>query len=294
MAKSRNSGLGRGMSSLLYDNSIEPEQSSPGMTLKISEVQPRAGQPRKQFDPEALEALANSISRHGLIQPIIVRKTVDGIYEIIAGERRYRASKLAGLTEIPVIVIEADDQKTAELSLIENLQRENLNPIEEATAYKSLIEEYGLTQEELAERVSKSRSEVTNTLRVLNLPEEVIAMIVSGRLSKGHGRALLTIEDRDKLLVAAGIVAEKELSVRETEALAKRLNSTREQSGKFSPAPLSIDYRAVLEKKMQSRLGRRVIIKERGKSKKLELEYTDNSDLERLIVLLCGEDIFDD
>jgi len=294
MAKSRSSGLGRGMSSLLYENSIEPEQTSPGSTLKISEIQPRAGQPRKQFDPEALEALADSISRHGLIQPIIVRKTPEGLYEIIAGERRYRAAKLAGLAEIPAIVIEADDQKTAELSLIENIQRENLNPIEEAVAYRSLIEEYGLTQEELSGRVSKSRSEVTNTLRILNLPDEVIAMIISGRLSKGHGRALLTIEDRDKLIVAAGIVAEKELSVRETEALAKRLNSSREQSEKNAPAPLSIDYRAVLEKKMQSRLGRRVSIKQRGKIKKLELEYTDDNDLERLIAQICGESIFDD
>lgn len=297
MAKSRSSGLGRGMSSLLYDNSIEQEPSGAGVSLKISEIQPRAGQPRKNFEQGALEELASSIAEHGVIQPVAVRRTVNGLYELIAGERRWRAAKLAGLTEIPAVIIEADDRKTAELSLIENLQREDLSPIEEAEAYRSLIDEYGLTQEEVAGRVSKSRSEITNTLRILSLPREVLAMIESGRLSKGHGRALLMIEDADKLLVAAGIVAEKELSVRETEALARRLNTAKpEKSGEeeAKTGRLTIDYRAVLEKKMQKQLGRRVQIRNTGKVKRLVLEFTDNNDLERLVALICGESIFDD
>lgn len=297
MAKPK-SGLGRGLGSLLYESNTEIKEKSSASTLRISDVQPRSSQPRKDFDRASLESLADSISKHGLIQPIIVRKGSAGYYEIIAGERRWRASKMAGLTEVPVIVLDADDKKTAELSLIENIQREDLNPIEEALAYRALIDEFGLTQEELAERVCKSRPAVANTLLLLDLPDEIIAMVASKKLTEGHARALRAIKDRDKMLIAAGIVAEKQLSVRDAEALARRLNAERDadnspEAPKKSLAE-SIDYRAALEKKMQMKLGRRVAIKDKGRVKKLELEFVDNSDLEALAELLCGKTIFDD
>ena len=291
------SGLGRGLGSLLYEKNVDLSADKSSVnTIRITDVQPRSSQPRKEFDPSALESLADSISRHGLIQPIIVRKGSAGYYEIIAGERRWRAAKMAGLTEIPAIVIEADDRKTAELSLIENVQREDLNPIEIALAYRALIDEFGLTQEELAERVGKSRPAVANTLLLLDLPETVIAMVISKKLSEGHARALRAIKDRDKMLIAAGIVAEKGLSVRDAEALARRLNAECEEPAEAPQKSLaeSVDYRAALEKKMQARLGRRVTIKNKGKIKKLELEFVDNADLEALAELLCGKSIFDD
>lgn len=312
MAKSKNSGLGRGFGSLLYDNSIEPEVSAPVNTVKIADVQPRAGQPRKNFDEEALETLAGSISQHGLIQPIVVRKGDAGFYEIIAGERRWRAAKLAGLTEVPVTVIEADDRKTAELSLIENIQREDLNPVEEARAYRALIDEYGLTQEEVAERISKSRSAVTNTLRLLDLPEKVLKMISDKELSEGHGRAILGIKkdymtkddengttrfvvDPSGMILAAEVAVKENLSVRQTEELVKRMNRSRTSAPKVTEeAHRDVNYAEVLEKKIQKSLGRRVIIKDRGKVKTLTLEYTDNDDLEELVVKICGREVLSD
>ena len=312
MAKSKNSGLGRGFGSLLYDNSIEVETAASTNTLKISDVQPRAGQPRKNFDEEALSTLADSISQHGLIQPIVVRKADSGFYEIIAGERRWRAAKLAGLTDIPVIVIDADDKKTAELSLIENIQREDLDPIEEAQAYRALIDEYGLTQEEVAEQVSKSRSAVTNTLRLLDLPEKVLKMISDKELSEGHGRAILGLKkeymtednengttklvvDPSGMILAAEVVVKENLSVRQTEELVKRMNRSHPSIPKSADdSKHEVDYAAVLEKKMQNSLGRRVTIKNSGKVKTLTLEYTDNDDLETLIVKLCGKEVLSD
>ena len=312
MAKSKNSGLGRGFGSLLYDNSIETEVAAPVNTVKISDVQPRAGQPRKNFDEEALEALSSSIAQHGLIQPIVVRKADAGFYEIIAGERRWRAAKLAGLMEVPVTVIEADDQKTAELSLIENIQREDLDPIEEARAYRALIDEYGLTQEEVAEQVSKSRSAVTNTLRLLDLPDKVLKMISDKEISEGHGRAILGLKkeyvtqedengvtsfvaDPTGMVLAAEVVVKENLSVRQTEELVKRMNRNHTSVPKITAdTKREVDYAAVLEKKLQSNLGRRVTIKNSGKVKTLTLEYTDNDDLETLIVKLCGKEVLSD
>ena len=294
MAKSKNTGLGRGLDSLFYESTPKNEEKSPLNTLKITEVAPRSGQPRKDFDPEGLAELSASIGKHGLIQPIIVRKGEGGFYEIIAGERRWRASKMAGLTEIPVIIIEANDQKTAELSLIENLQRRDLNPIEEGAAYKELMERYGLTQEELSEQVSKSRSAIANAVRLLELPDTLLVLVKKGELSAGHARAILALKDRAKMEECAALVIEKELSVRDTEALVKKMLSAPEREEESSPAVRTVDYKAELEKKLRTRLGRSVHIKDKGRVKKLELEYTDNDDLEALLVAICGKDIFDD
>ena len=296
MAKQKNSGLGRGLDSLFYESAPKEEEKSPLTTLKISEVAPRAGQPRKDFDPEGLAELSASIARHGLIQPIIVRAVDGGFYEIIAGERRWRASKMAGLTEIPVIIIEADNQKTAELSIIENVQRRDLNPIEEAMAYKELIDRYGMTQEELASQMSKSRSAIANTLRLLDLPDVILAMVKKGELSAGHARTLLPLKDSELMEQTALTVIEKQLSVRETEALVKRILSGKERKdgGEEQSRVRTVDYKAELEKKIRVKMGRPVHIKDKGRVKKLELEYTDNNDLEQLLTLICGESIFSD
>lgn len=293
MAKAK-SGLGRGFDSLFVENAAE-EQESGVQTLRLSELQPRADQPRKNFDNEALAQLADSISTHGLIQPIIVRKSAVGLYEIIAGERRWRASKIAGLTEVPVVIIEADDQKTAELSLIENIQRENLNAIEESLAYKALLEEYNLTQETVASRVGKSRSTVTNSLRLLDLPDSVIKMVSEDQISAGHARTLLGLKYRSDIEVAAATVVDKGYSVRATEELVRRMNLRTEKGNEqLKKADTGIDYTAELEKKVRNLLGRKVKIVEGARVKKLELEYSDNDDLQKLLVQLCGEEITKD
>lgn len=292
MGKSKNTGLGKGYLDLMYDNDAE-QKDSPFTELKISEIQPRSKQPRKTFEDESLMELSESIKKHGVIQPIIVRAAGAGLYEIIAGERRWRAAKMANLIEIPVIIIEADDKKTAELSLIENIQRQDLDPIEEASAYMELIDQYGLTQEELAERVSKSRSAVANTMRLLDLPDELLALVKQTKLSAGHARALLAIKDREKMISAANTVIEKGLSVRQTEALAKSINLKKD----IPPVPsrvISVDYRIALEKKIRNRIGRPVHISEKGRVKKIEFEYTDNNDLELLLTCFFGKEIFDD
>ena len=193
------------------------------MTLPITKVEPRKDQPREYFDAAALQELADSIAQYGLIQPIVARRLPDGFYQIIAGERRWRASRMAGLAEVPVRVIEADDRTTAELALVENLQRENLNPIEEAKGYKTLIEVYGLTQEETAKSVGRSRPAITNSMRLLSLSEDVLRLVEDGKLSAGHARALIPITDEKTQLDAANEVISKSLSVRKTEALAARL-----------------------------------------------------------------------
>lgn len=291
MAKEK--GLGRGLRDLWDDNDIL-DSSSPFTELKISEIQPRSKQPRKAFEEKSLSELSESIKKHGVIQPITVREGKAGLYEIIAGERRWRAAKMAGLTEVPVIIIEADDKKTAELSLIENIQRQDLNPIEEAAAYRDLMDLYGLTQEELAERVSKSRSAVANTLRLLDLPDALLALVKEMKLQAGHARALLAIKNREKMIHAAEIVIEKGLSVRETEALAKRINLEKEQQSEAPVTKVSVDYRAALEKKIRNKIGRPVHISEKGRVKKIEFEYTDNNDLELLLTSFFGKGIFDD
>ena len=223
MAKPKNTGLGRGIEAIFLDNSAE---ENGGVTmLRLSEIEPNPDQPRRDFDPEALSQLAESIATHGLIQPIIVRSASGGeLYQIIAGERRWRASKMAGLSEVPVIIMELDDQKAAQIAIIENVQRENLNAIEEAMAYRSLIEDYGMTQEELSKQIGKSRSAVANILRLLDLPDEVMALVKEGSLSAGHARTLLGLKNPARINGAANTVVTKNLSVRETEALVKKLN----------------------------------------------------------------------
>ncbi len=290
----KQSGLGRGLDSIFFDDA-GAESAADIHKLRISQLQPRSGQPRKVFDSEALAELADSIATHGLIQPIIVRQSPGDLYEIIAGERRWRASKMAGLTEVPVAVIEADDQKTAELSLIENIQRENLNAVEESLAYKALLEEYNLTQETVASRVGKSRSAVTNSLRLLDLPENVLKLVSENQITAGHARALLGLKYRSDIEVGAATVIDKGYSVRATEELVRRMNARAEKAAdQVNKTDLGVNYTAELEKKVRGILGRKVKIVEGARTKRIELEYSDNDDLQKLLYLLCGEELMKD
>ncbi len=295
MAKPKNTGLGRGLEAIFLDNTAE---ENGGVTMmRLSEIEPNPDQPRKDFDPEALSQLAESIATHGLIQPIIVRSTGSGeYYEIIAGERRWRASKLAGLTEVPVIIMELDDQKAAQIAIIENVQREDLNAIEEAMAYRSLIEDYGMTQEELSRQIGKSRSAVANILRLLDLPDEVMALVKEGSLSAGHARTLLGLKNPTRIIGAANTVVTKNLSVRETEILVKKLNRIEKEINDPKPEknqPI-VDYTAELARKMTARLGRKVVISGKGNARKLEISFSDDNELDELVNKLCGANIFDD
>ena len=295
MASKMKTGLGKGLDSIFIDNTA-PSGGGNGL-VRLSEIQPRRDQPRKNFDLESLQQLADSIAEHGLLQPVVVREALGGYYEIIAGERRWRAAKMAGLSEIPVTILSADDRKASELAIIENVQREDLNPMEEAQAYKKLQEEYGLTQDKVASAVGKSRSAVANTLRLLDLPEEAGALVASGKLSEGHAKVLLGTTYEEDLIKAAKEVAEKGLSVRETEALVKHLNAAsaaEEAEETLKDFPIKVNYTKVLEEKAGRMLGRRVSINGRGKTRRLELFYEDREDLENLLKVLCGDRIFED
>ena len=295
----KKSSLGRGLDSLFVDNSLDEKLAdSSGKTLvRLSKIEPNPNQPRREFEIEALSELADSISRNGLIQPIIVRPSAnEGYFTIIAGERRWRASKMAGLIEIPVIIMDIDDKKSAELALIENIQREDLNPIEEAKAYRLLINEYDLTQSEVAEQVGKSRVTVTNALRILELPEEILTMISSGSLTTGHGRAILGLKDESQTLPLARRAAADELSVRALEEAVRRLNSkkppkTETLSGE--KAQLKEYYKAI-ENKATEKLGARVKIADSSKKKSISIQFSDSRELEDILVRLCGNTIFDD
>ena len=279
-------GLGKGLGALLGDTSPLSSASAAegsGVTmLPIAKVEAYRKQPRKQFDEASLQDLADSIRRHGILQPLTVRKLSSGYYQIIAGERRWRAARMAGLSEVPVLIIEADDRKAMELAMIENLQREDLNPIEEAEGYKALMEDYGLTQEEAAERVGKSRSNVANVLRLLNLSAPVRALLAKGVLAAGHARALLPLKAAAQEK-AAKAVAEGGLSVRQTEALAKKLLSETDKSPSPKAAKAGVDYTAEAEKELSSRLSRGCRIVTGRKKGKIELEYYDLDDLNDLI-----------
>lgn len=296
MKMAKKTGLGRGLDALFAETNESANEEKAPVTLNLSLIQPRSGQPRKHFDKDALAVLADSIARNGLLQPIAVRATANGYYEIIAGERRWRASKLAGLTEVPVVIIDSDDLKTAELSLIENIQREDLNPIEEAMAYRSLINDYKLTQEELSTRLGRSRTAIANTMRLLDLPDDLSEKVASGELSEGHGRALLGLRDRSKLSETAKAVAERELSVRQTEELVRRLNESfgKTKSDESGASVRDVDYIAELEKRIRNSIGRSVRIVEGRKTKKIEIEYTDNADLDALLRQLCGAEFFNE
>ena len=280
-------GLGTGLDVLFGDSSREEEKPQGVLELPIAKVEPRDNQPRTVFDEEALSELAESIREYGVIQPVTVRMLDSGYYQLIAGERRWRAARLAGLTEIPARVIEADDKLTTELALVENLQREDLNPVEEAQGYRTLMEEYGLTQDEAAQRVGKSRPAVANALRLLSLAPEVLQFVEQGLLSAGHARALVTVKPEELQIDAARQVMKSGLSVRRTEELAKRLmRAPKPEAG--DDGAIRVDYAAEVTRRLERALGRRVLLSENGKKGRIVLEYYGADDRERLIEALAG------
>lgn len=283
MASKKPSGLGRGLGALLGDDVMKTEAQG-ALTLPITDVESNSSQPRKYFDDAALAELADSIRQHGIIQPLTVRKLSSGYYQIIAGERRWRAARLAGLKEVPVIVIEADDRTAAELAMIENLQREDLNPMEEAAGYRTLIDQYHMTQEEAANRVGKSRSAVTNVLRLLDLDPTVQKLVENAQLSAGHARALVPLSPA-RQIQAANAIVESGLSVRQAELLAKRLSADEKPEKK--PIADEVDYTAEAQKDLASRLGRGVKIVSGKKKGRIELEYYGMDDLNELLEALA-------
>lgn len=272
-------GLGKGLGALIDDFSAAPA-SDTITKLPLQKVEPNPNQPRKSFDEEELQALADSIAEHGILQPLAVRALDGGFYQIIAGERRWRAARMAGLEEVPVVVLEADDRTVMELALIENLQRQDLNPMEEAEGYRVLMEEYGLTQEQAAARVGKSRPAVTNALRLLALPEEVRKMVEDGTLSAGHARAVLSLPNERLQKAAAQKIIALRLSVRQAEAMCKRM-AAEEKPQKAKPA-LTVDYVGECEKMLTKQLGRRVKIVSGKRKGRFELEFYGEDDLQRL------------
>ena len=292
-------GLGRDFYSLLDDNM--PENNKNGVsTLRIADIEPRSDQPRKQFEREALETLAESIGKHGVLQPIIVRESaaLAGTYEIIAGERRWRAAKMAGLSEIPVVILEGDDLKAAQVSIIENIQRENLNPVEEALAYRTLMERFDLTQDQVSQQVGKSRSNIANMMRLLDLPESVLDLLREGLLSAGHARALLALEREEDMASLAERILQTEMSVREVERAVKSINAALTEA----PAEASVEETAEsklrrvhirdLEHRILEKMGRKAKITNSAKKKVVELTYDSDEDLEELLKALCGDDFF--
>lgn len=279
-------GLGKGLEVLFAENSIEEEGKT--VSLPISEIEPNRAQPRKQFDDEALAELSASISQHGVLQPLLVRPVAGGSYQLVAGERRWRASRMAGLTEVPVVIREMSDKEAAELALIENLQREDLNPMEEAMGYRTLMETYGLTQEETAKSVNKSRPAVANALRLLALPDPVHLLLEEGKLSAGHARAILAVPSGELQKKLAQKVIAEELSVRQTEALAKRLAAEPREAAepKSAAGPDLSIYLREAEKTLATRFGRKVHIINGRKKGKIELEYYNPEDLNTLLELL--------
>lgn len=280
--------MGRGLDAIFESNSAE---STSGVSvIRISDIEVNKAQPRKEFSDSSLAELSQSIAAHGVIQPIAVRSTGDGFYKIIAGERRYRAAKMAGLSEIPAIVMELDEKTSAEVAIIENVQREDLNVIEEAAAYKALIEEYKMTQEELSQRIGKSRSSIANILRVLELPEELQQLLKDGRITTGHAKALMGLKYKSDLLPTAEKVCALSLNVRQTESLVKKINDSYN-------APEILDantesYNRALTKHLFDISGRRVHIGT-GKKKTVEISYEDNEDLEQLLTTIFGKETFD-
>ena len=276
-----NKGLGRGLGALLGDFSDEPLENSPYKLLPIYKIEPNVSQPRQDFDEEELQALSDSIAVHGVIQPLTVRELPSGYYQIIAGERRWRAARMAGLHEIPAVIVEADDKKVMELALIENLQRQDLNAMEEALGYHSLMQDYGLTQEEASSRVGKSRSAVANALRLLNLPEAIANMLREGKLTAGHARAILKIKSEKKQLEAAQKISALDLSVRQAENLCA--NMAKEPMKQEAPVTLAVDYVAECEKSLSKHLGRGVKIVNGKRKGRFELEFYGQEDLQTLL-----------
>lgn len=296
-------GLGRDYFSVLDDNMVENKKGAAEL-VRISDIEPRKDQPRKTFGRESLEQLAESIGAYGVLQPIIVRENValPGTYEIIAGERRWRAAKMAGLTEIPAVILDGDELKAAQVSMIENIQREDLNPVEEALGYKALIERFGLTQDQVAKQVGKSRSAITNMLRLLDLPDSILTQLRDGDLSMGHARALLGLNRAEDMPVLAQKIIEKGLSVREAEAAVKRMNdlAARDEEEDMPDAAEKSElsqrrvYMRDLEHRITEHLGRKARITVTPKKKVLEISYSDDDDLTALLETICGNDIFDE
>jgi len=276
-------GLGKGLDALFADNGIETGGVS---SLKLSEIEPAPGQPRKAFDEEALSELARSIEAHGVLQPLLVRPVANGMYQIVAGERRWRAARMAGLTEVPVVVRELDEREAGELAMIENLQREDLNPLEEAEGYRSLMEKYSLTQEQVAQAVGKSRPAVANSLRILRLPPEVLPLVREGKLSAGHAKALLAVEDTGALVSLAKEAAAKGYSVREVEKLAAAGPEKPAQKPRGDALPKDKWYRE-MQAAMTTEFGRPVKIKEGKKGGTLELPFYSRDDLNELAMKLA-------
>ena len=275
-----NKGLGKGLGALLGDFSEESSEKSPYQLLPIYKVEPNPDQPRQDFDEVELQNLADSIGTHGVVQPLTVRQTPNGYYQIIAGERRWRAARQAGLTEIPAVIIEADDRKAMELALIENLQRQDLNPVEEALGYQSLMEDYGLTQDETAKQVGKSRPAVANALRLLGLCPEVLDKLRKGELTAGHARAVLTLKTQKKQQEAAQKIIALGLSVRQAELLCKNMDK---EPVPVKETPLAVDYVAECEKSLSKHLGRGVKIVNGKRKGRFELEFYGPEDLQTLL-----------
>ena len=288
MAPKKKSGLGKGLDALFLDNSTE-NQSGSVTQLSLNEIEPNRDQPRKHFDEAALSELSESIAMHGVIQPLLVRPISDGGYQLIAGERRWRASRMAGLAQVPVVIREMTDSEAMELALIENLQREDLNPVEEAEGFKLLMDTYSLTQEQAAERVGKSRPAVANALRLLSLPAKVILLLKEGKLSSGHARALIPLKDEKTMLLLCKEIEEKDLSVRETERAVKNLLS--EKKEKKEKAPKKRDpYYDECELSIREALGRRANINlAKGDKGTIEIEFFGKDDLKKILKGLAGE-----
>lgn len=292
-------GLGRNFYEILDDNLLETKKDSI-TKLRVADIEPRRDQPRKDFDLEPLQALADSVRDYGVLVPLIVRENPAsaGTYEIIAGERRWRAAKMAGISEVPVVIMDSDDMKTSEIALIENVQRQDLNPVEEAFAYQALIDRFGLTQEEVAQKVGKNRSTVTNMLRLLELPEGALELLKKGDISGGHARALLGLDDEAQIVDLAQKIVEKDYSVRETERIVRLFKANAEKGEEPEELDESDAQRKVymkdLERRVMRTLGRKVRIARVAKKKIVELSYEDDQDLEEIIKRLCGDDFFAD
>ena len=282
----KKTGLGKGLSELFIDNATEELGSSSAVKLKLSEIEPNKNQPRKNFDEEALAELSHSIELHGVLQPLVVRPMPDGSYQLVAGERRWRASRLAGLTEVPVVIKELTDAQVAEIALVENLQREDLDPIEEALGYKELAEKFDYTQEEISNLVGASRPAIANALRLLTLPEEVIALVSKKELSAGHARALLTLEDDKAKIELAKLVIKEDISVRETERLARKQIKT-EPTGKKTKK--RNPYYDEVELALSDVLQRKVRVTKSTKKGAIEIEFFDDEDLKKLIKIFDNE-----
>ena len=285
-------GLGLGLDNLFSENMAEETAKNAKTTLRIAHIEPKQGQPRKTFENEPLSQLADSIAAHGVLQPILVRELAEGRYQIVAGERRWRASKLAGLDEIPAIIIEGDEKEAAQIALIENVQREDLNPLEEAEAYRSLAEEYNMTQEELSTKIGKSRSAIANAMRLLDLPDEVLSMVARKDISAGHARTLLGLRDDEDIIALAKLTVAKGLSVRALEDEVRKFLKRKKAEAENEEATTDevvVDYVKELEARMQKHLGRRVKISADGKKKTVTLFFEDNDDLDNLLRDICGD-----